>query len=104
MRYLMMHTAAEWSGTARAFVAAARGLGRRGHEVTVVVEPDSIVERVTSQESIFAGGVRLFDVVALSSRGGWMRIVPRLRALARRLNESVTGASTPASQALPDHP
>ena len=94
MHYLFIHTASEWSGTARAFVTAARGLAKRGHTVTVAAEPDSTVERVMSQESITAGGATLFHVVPLSQQGTWIGVALRLRSLARKRGVSVVFVHT----------
>lgn len=77
MRLLFYHTARSWSGDARAFAAAARGLHARGHEVLFVCPPDSAVEAVVS-----ANG---HEVVPLRTDGSWMGTAWRLRrVLARR--------------------
>ena len=44
MRVLFYHGSRAWSGSARAFATAARGLSERGHTVTFLCEPDSLVE------------------------------------------------------------
>lgn len=83
MHSLFVYTAHDWSGTARAFVAAARGLARRGHTVTVVVPPDSTVEQVASQEAVVLGRAPLYEVVSLSLDGVWLAAARRLGAVAR---------------------
>jgi len=45
VRLLFYIEAPEWTGSARAFVAAARGLAERGHGVTVACRPESALER-----------------------------------------------------------
>lgn len=88
MNYLFLHSAREWSGTARAFVTAAQGLARRGHTVTFAAEPDSTVEHVVSQAAAPTARV-LFDVEPFSLDGTWMGAAERLRNLARRRRADV---------------
>jgi glycosyltransferase involved in cell wall biosynthesis len=45
---LFLHTAREWSGTARLFARAARGISERGAKVTLLVTPDSNVHLAVS--------------------------------------------------------
>jgi glycosyltransferase involved in cell wall biosynthesis len=45
---LFLHTAREWSGTARLFARAARGVSERGAKVTLLVTPDSNVHLAVS--------------------------------------------------------
>jgi glycosyltransferase involved in cell wall biosynthesis len=83
MRYLFLHSGREWSGTARAFAAAAHGLARRGHAVTFAAEPDSTVERVVS-ETATARERSLLDVEPMELGGTWLGAARRLVRLARR--------------------
>lgn len=83
MRYLFLHSGREWSGTARAFAAAAHGLARRGHSVTFAAEPDSTVERVVS-ETATAPDRPLLDVEPMELGGTWLGAARRLARLARR--------------------
>lgn len=83
MRYLFLHSGREWSGTARAFGAAAHGLARRGHSVTFAAEPDSTVERVLS-ETATAPERPLLDVEPMELGGTWIGAARRLARLARR--------------------
>lgn len=48
MHVLFLHTAREWSGTARLFARAARGISERGAKVTLLVTPDSNVHLAVS--------------------------------------------------------
>ena len=48
MHVLFLHAAREWSGTARLFARAARGISERGAKVTLVVTPDSNVHMAVS--------------------------------------------------------
>jgi glycosyltransferase involved in cell wall biosynthesis len=45
---LFLHAAREWSGTARLFARAARGISERGAKVTMLVAPDSNVHLAVS--------------------------------------------------------
>ncbi|MGI8510608.1 MAG: glycosyltransferase [Gemmatimonadaceae bacterium] len=93
MNYLFVHSAHEWSGTARAFTAAARGLARRGHSVVFAAEPNSTVERVASEMA--AGGTRSTMVVELLSLDRtWLAAAQRLRGIARRQRADVVFVHT----------
>ncbi|MEO7041535.1 MAG: glycosyltransferase [Gemmatimonadaceae bacterium] len=82
MKYLFFHTGREWSGTARAFAAAAHGLARRGHSVTFATEPDSTVERVVSETATSAERP-LLQVEPMRCGGTLIGLARRLRRLAR---------------------
>ena len=45
MRILFAHASPAWTGSARVFAVAARGLAARGHQVTFLCPPDSPVEQ-----------------------------------------------------------
>lgn len=82
MRLLFYYSARAWSGEARAFAAAARGLHARGHQITYVCSPEGAVE----QKVASAG----HDVVPIRSDGWWLLSSVRLRrALAGRFIEVV---------------
>lgn len=83
MKYLFLHSGREWSGTARAFAAAAHGLARRGHSVTFAAELDSTVERVVS-ETATSPERSLLDVEPMELGGTWLGAARRLKRLARR--------------------
>jgi len=90
VNYLFLHAAREWSGTAHAFADAALGLARRGHEVTLAVDPDSTVEQALSALTGAAPGSRpLVAVEPLSLSGTWLGAAQRLRTLARRTGAGV---------------
>ncbi|HZI99052.1 MAG TPA: glycosyltransferase [Gemmatimonadaceae bacterium] len=96
MRILFLHSAREWSGTARAFAVAARGLAARGYNVTFLAEPHSSVEQSASRMATVASrlgaddpvaarkDVAPFDVAAFSSGGTWLGAAWRLRHLFRQ--------------------
>lgn len=52
MRTLFYHTASRWSGSARAFAVAARGLAARGDPVTVVCRSDTSAEQSFASEGL----------------------------------------------------
>jgi len=88
VKYLFVHSRLEWSGTARAFADAARGLAQRGHGVVFVVEPAGTVEQGLS-DAAAGEGRPLFDVEPLSLGGSALGAARRLRALARRRSADV---------------
>lgn len=105
MRVLFLHSAREWSGTARAFAVAARGLAARGYNVTFVAEPHSNVEQSASRMANVAskiGGedpvaqreVAPFEVLPLSFDGNWFTVARRLRNLFRRWDADVVMVHT----------
>jgi glycosyltransferase involved in cell wall biosynthesis len=90
VNYLFLHAAREWSGTAHAFADAAVGLARRGHAVTIAVEPDSTVEQaISAVTGVAPSGRPLVAVEPLSLEGTWLGAARRLRALARRTGAGV---------------
>lgn len=95
MRVLFLHCAREWSGTARSFAVAARGLAARGYNVSFLAEPHSNVEQSASRMATVAqklGGddptgtrdAAPFEIVPFSCEGNWFSIAWRLRHLFRR--------------------
>lgn len=70
MRALFFYSDRAWSGRARVFAAAARGLAERGYQVTYVCQPESAVEQRLSS----AG----YDIVPVGGRPG-TRMGLRLR-------------------------
>ena len=62
MRVLFYYSDRAWSGRARVFAAAARGLAERGYQVTYVCQPESAVEQRLSS----AG----YDIVPMPGRPG----------------------------------
>ena len=75
MRVLFLVSSRRWSGSVRAFAAAARGLADRRWETTLACPPGSDVEARLASEG--------HDVVPLDSHGGWLRRVFRLRRALR---------------------
>jgi glycosyltransferase involved in cell wall biosynthesis len=100
VHYLFVHAAHEWSGTARAFTAAASGLATRGHPVTIAVEPESTVERIVSQEAVVARQAPLFEVAQLSLNDSGISAAWHLRALARQRGADVVFVHTDREHAV----
>ncbi len=104
MRALFLHCAREWSGTARAYAVAARGLAARGYNVTYLAEPHSNVEQSVSRMASVAqkiggddGGSREvapFEVVPFPCEGSWFGAAWRLRHLFRRWDVDVVYVHT----------
>jgi glycosyltransferase involved in cell wall biosynthesis len=99
VRILFLHCARDWSGTARAFAVAARGLAARGHAVTFLAEPHSNVEQSASRMASVAskiGGdpatsrdVAPFEVTPYTCDGFWFTSALRLRRLFRHWDVDV---------------
>lgn len=106
MRVLFLHCARDWSGTARTFAVAARGLAARGYNVKFLAEPHSSVEQQVSRMATIAsriGGddtvspkkdIAPFEVTPFSCDGFWFHAAWRLRHLFRRWDADVVFVST----------
>jgi len=105
VRILFLHCSKEWSGTARAFAVAARGLAARGYNVTFLAEPHSNVEQSASrmatvaakiggEDSVAQRDVAPFEVVMFSYEGNWLSAAWRLRHLFRRWDADVVMVHT----------
>jgi glycosyltransferase involved in cell wall biosynthesis len=73
MRTLFYHTAAHWSGSARAFAVAARGLAASGDPITVVCRADTPVQRTYETYGL--------DVVTIPASTSASRDAWRLRTI-----------------------
>lgn len=97
MRLIFLHTAREWSGTARAFARAGRGLASRGVHVTMVAPADSNVElgfNAQSRDGNEHGKEQAFDVIPYSSEGFWYFASRRFRKLFRRWDANAVFVTT----------
>lgn len=105
MHILFLHCQREWSGTARAFAVAARGLAARGHTVRYLTEPESTSEQSASRIAVIASkhaGVDVekqhevapFEVVQFKCAGTWLRMAVRLKNLFRRWDADVVFVTT----------
>ncbi|HEU4563926.1 MAG TPA: glycosyltransferase family 4 protein [Gemmatimonadaceae bacterium] len=73
MRILFCHAGRAWTGSTRVFASAARGLARRGHQVTFVCPPDSPVEQRLDYEA--------YEVLPMPLDGTWSMAAWRLRGV-----------------------
>ncbi len=89
MHVLFLHAAREWSGTARLFARAARGISERGAKVTLLVAPDSNVHMAVSPRRD-PGQPRNtpipepFEIIPFSTDGLFFSAARRLRKIFRR--------------------
>ena len=89
MHVLFLHTAREWSGTARLFARAGRGVSERGAKVTLLVTPDSNVHLAVSPRRD-PGQPRHtpipepFEIVPLPTDGWFYSAARRLKRIFRR--------------------
>ena len=68
MRTLFYYSGRGWTGQARAFAIAARGLAARGEPVTVVCRPDGVAEQGFAREDLEVVTIPVSDSV---SRDAW---------------------------------
>jgi glycosyltransferase involved in cell wall biosynthesis len=86
---LFLHTAREWSGTARLFARAGRGISERGAKVTLLVTPDSNVHLAVSPRRD-PGQARHtpipepFEIIPFSTDGFFFSAARRLKKIFRR--------------------
>ena len=89
MHVLFLHSAREWSGTARLFARAGRGISERGAKVTFLVAPDSNVHLAVSprREPGQARHTPIpepFEIIPFSTDGWFLSAARRLRRIFRR--------------------
>jgi glycosyltransferase involved in cell wall biosynthesis len=86
---LFLHTAREWSGTARLFARAGRGISERGAKVTLLVTPDSNVHLAVSPRRD-PGQARHtpipepFEIIPFATDGLFFSAARRLKRIFRR--------------------
>lgn len=86
---LFLHTAREWSGTARLFARAGRGISERGAKVTLLVAPDSNVHLAVSPRRD-PGQARHtpipepFEIIPFATDGLFFSAARRLKNIFRR--------------------
>jgi glycosyltransferase involved in cell wall biosynthesis len=86
---LFLHSAREWSGTARLFARAGRGVSERGAKVTLLVAPDSNVHLAVSPRRD-PGQARHtpipepFEIIPFSTEGLFFSAARRLKSIFRR--------------------
>ena len=89
MHVLFLHTARDWSGTARLFARAARGISERGAKVTLLVTPDSNVHLAVSprrapNQPRHTPIPEPFEIIPFSTEGGFLSAARRLKKIFRR--------------------
>ncbi|HEX3533869.1 MAG TPA: glycosyltransferase family 4 protein [Gemmatimonadaceae bacterium] len=89
MHVLFLHTAREWSGTARLFSRAARGISERGAKVTLLVTPDSNVHLAVSprrapNQPRHTPIPEPFEIIPFATEGGFFSAARRLKKIFRR--------------------
>ena len=99
MRVIFLHTAREWSGTARAFTRGARGLAERGVSVSMVIPPDSNVELAAGEPASRLTPVHQqkplpYDLIPFTDEGFWYFAARRLRKLFRRWDANAVFVTT----------
>jgi glycosyltransferase involved in cell wall biosynthesis len=89
LHVLFLHTAREWSGTARLFARAARGVSERGAKVTFLVTPDSNVHLAVSprrapNQPRNTPISEPFEIIPFSTEGWAFTAARRLKQIFRR--------------------
>ncbi|HKR09364.1 MAG TPA: glycosyltransferase family 4 protein [Gemmatimonadaceae bacterium] len=99
MHVLFLYSAREWSGTARLFARAGRGISERGAKVTFLVAPDSNVHLAVSPRRQ-PGQPRHtpipepFEIIPFSTDGWFLSAARRLRGIFRRWDADTIFVST----------
>jgi glycosyltransferase involved in cell wall biosynthesis len=96
---LFLHSAREWSGTARLFARAARGISERGAKVTLLVTPDSNVHLAVSprrdpNQPRHTPIPEPFEIIPFSTGGWFLAAARRLRKIFRRWDADVLFVTT----------
>jgi glycosyltransferase involved in cell wall biosynthesis len=96
---LFLHSAREWSGTARLFARAARGISERGAKVTLLVTPDSNVHLAVSprrdpNQPRHTPIPEPFEIIPFSTEGWFLSAARRLRKIFRRWDADVLFVTT----------
>ena len=99
MHVLFLHTAREWSGTARLFARAGRGISERGAKVTLLVAPDSNVHLAVSPRRD-PGQARHtpipepFEIIPFATDGMFFSAARRLKKIFRRWDADAVFVTT----------
>ncbi len=99
MHVLFLHEAREWSGTARLFARAARGISERGAKVTMLVAPDSNVHLAMSprrapNQPRNTPIPEPFEIIPFSTEGWFYSVARNLRKIFRRWDADVIFVTT----------
>jgi glycosyltransferase involved in cell wall biosynthesis len=96
---LFLHSSREWSGTARLFARAGRGISERGAKVTFLVAPDSNVHLTVSPRRD-PGQARHtpipepFEIIPFSTDGLFFSAARRLKSIFRRWDADAVFVTT----------
>ena len=99
MHVLFLHSSREWSGTARLFARAGRGISERGAKVTFLVAPDSNVHLAVSPRRD-PGQARHtpipepFEIIPFSTEGLFFSAARRLKGIFRRWDADAVFVTT----------
>ncbi len=96
---MFLLTAREWSGTARLFARAARGISERGAKVTLLVTPDSNIHLAVSprrdpNQPKHTPIPEPFEIIPFSAEGWFFSAARRLRHIFRRWDADAIFVST----------
>jgi glycosyltransferase involved in cell wall biosynthesis len=96
---LFLHEARDWSGTARLFATAARGISERGAKVTMLVAPDSNVHLAMSprrapNQPRHTPIPEPFEIIPFSTDGWFYSAARRLKRIFRRWDADVIFVTT----------
>jgi glycosyltransferase involved in cell wall biosynthesis len=96
---LFLHEARDWSGTARLFATAARGISERGAKVTMLVAPDSNVHLAMSprrapNQPRHTPIPEPFEIIPFDTGGWFYSAARRLKKIFRRWDADVIFVTT----------
>jgi glycosyltransferase involved in cell wall biosynthesis len=96
---LFLHEARDWSGTARLFATAARGISERGAKVTMLVAPDSNVHLAMSprrapNQPRNTPIPEPFEIIPFATEGWFYSAARRLKKIFRRWDADVIFVTT----------
>ena len=99
MHVLFLHEERDWSGTARLFARAARGISERGAKVTLLVTPDSNVHLAVSprrdpNQPRHTPIPEPFEIIPFSTGGWFLSAARRLKKIFRRWDADVLFVTT----------
>jgi glycosyltransferase involved in cell wall biosynthesis len=99
LHVLFLHEARDWSGTARLFATAARGISERGAKVTMLVAPDSNVHLAMSprrapNQPRHTPIPEPFEIIPFATDGWFYAAARRLKKIFRRWDADVIFVTT----------
>lgn len=99
MHVLFLHESRDWSGTARLFATAARGISERGAKVTMLVAPDSNVHLAMSprrapNQPRHTPIPEPFEIIPFATDGWFFSAARRLKKIFRRWDADVIFVTT----------